>query len=57
MKVMAINGSPGKTWNTAALLQRALKGAASQGSDPELIHFMIRFVNLLKQYYIIIKYN
>ncbi len=38
MKVMAINGSPGKTWNTATLLQKALKGAASQGSDPELVH-------------------
>ena len=38
MKVMAVNGSPRKTWNTATLLKKALKGAASQGADTELIH-------------------
>ena len=38
MKVMAINGSPRKSWNTATLLKKALKGAASQGADTELIH-------------------
>ncbi len=38
MKVIAINGSPRKTWNTAALLGRALEGAASKGADTELIH-------------------
>jgi multimeric flavodoxin WrbA len=38
MKVMAINGSPRKTWNTATLLKKALKGAASQGAETELIH-------------------
>jgi multimeric flavodoxin WrbA len=38
MKIMAINGSPRKTWNTATLLKKALKGAASQGADTELIH-------------------
>ena len=34
---MAINGSPRKTWNTATLLGEALKGAASQGSETELV--------------------
>ncbi len=38
MKVMAFNGSPRKTWNTATLLAKALKGAASQGAETELIH-------------------
>ena len=38
MKVLAINGSPRKTWNTAKLLQEVLKGAASQGAETELIH-------------------
>jgi multimeric flavodoxin WrbA len=38
MKVMAINGSPRKTWNTATLLKKALKGAASQGAETELVH-------------------
>jgi multimeric flavodoxin WrbA len=38
MKVMAVNGSPRKTWNTATLLKKGLKGASSQGADTELIH-------------------
>ena len=38
MKIMAFNGSPRKTWNTATLLEQALKGAASQGAETELIH-------------------
>ena len=38
MKVLAVNGSPRKTWNTATLLKKALKGAASQGADTELVH-------------------
>jgi multimeric flavodoxin WrbA len=38
MKVMAINGSPRKKWNTAMLLEKVLEGAASQGADTELIH-------------------
>jgi multimeric flavodoxin WrbA len=38
MKVMAINGSPRKDWNTATLLQKALEGAASQGAETELVH-------------------
>lgn len=38
MKVLAINGSPRKTWNTATLLTRALKGADSKGAETELIH-------------------
>lgn len=38
MKVIAINGSPRKQWNTATLLNKALEGAASQGAETELIH-------------------
>jgi multimeric flavodoxin WrbA len=38
MKVIAVNGSPRKTWNTATLLESALQGAASVGAETELIH-------------------
>ncbi|HWQ42110.1 MAG TPA: flavodoxin family protein [Desulfosporosinus sp.] len=38
MKLIAINGSPRKTWNTATLLNKALDGAASQGAETELIN-------------------
>lgn len=38
MKVIAVNGSPRKTWNTATLLEKALAGAASQGAETELLH-------------------
>ena len=38
MKVIAINGSPRKKWNTATLLTKALEGAASQGAETELVH-------------------
>ncbi|BCA79974.1 flavodoxin family protein [Desulfuromonas sp. AOP6] len=38
MKILAINGSPRKSWNTAKLLQETLKGAASRGAETELIH-------------------
>jgi multimeric flavodoxin WrbA len=37
-KVIAINGSPRKTWNTATLLEHALSGARSVGAETELIH-------------------
>ena len=36
--VIAINGSPRKKWNTATLLEHALKGAASEGTETELVH-------------------
>ena len=38
MKVIVINGSPRKKWNTATLLEKALEGAVSEGADTELIH-------------------
>jgi multimeric flavodoxin WrbA len=38
MKVIAINGSPRKKWNTAMLLEKALEGAAFQEAETELIH-------------------
>jgi len=38
MKIMAVNGSPRKRWNTATMLKKALKGSASQGAETELLH-------------------
>src|SRR5665648_201310 len=38
MKVIAINGSPRKNWNTATLLKKVLEGAASKGAETEIIH-------------------
>lgn len=38
MKVLAVNGSPRKKWNTATLLEKALEGAASLGAETELVH-------------------
>lgn len=38
MNVIAVNGSPRKKWNTAALLQKALDGAGSAGAQTEMIH-------------------
>ena len=42
MKVIAINGSPRKKWNTATLLDKSLEGAASEGAEAELIHLALR---------------
>jgi multimeric flavodoxin WrbA len=38
LKVIAINGSPRKSWNTATLLQKSIEGAATQGASTELVH-------------------
>mgnify|MGYP000867882993 CR=1 FL=1 len=38
MKVIAVNGSPRKKWNTATMLEHALAGAASRGAETKLIH-------------------
>ena len=38
MKIIAINGSPRKKWNTATLLEKAAQGAASLGAEVELVH-------------------
>lgn len=38
MKIIAINGGPRKKWNTATLLENALKGAASRGAQTEMVH-------------------
>ncbi len=37
-KFIAINGSPRKNWNTAQLLQSAMRGAQDAGADAEIIH-------------------
>jgi len=36
--IIAINGSPRKKWNTAQLLDHALRGAESKGAKTEIIH-------------------
>lgn len=38
MKITAINGSPRKKWNTAQLLEEALKGAESVGAETTLVN-------------------
>ncbi|MDR2755525.1 MAG: flavodoxin family protein [Planctomycetaceae bacterium] len=38
MKIIAINGSPRKNWNTDSLLRKALEGAASQNAETEIVH-------------------
>jgi multimeric flavodoxin WrbA len=38
MKILAVNGGPRKTWNTATLLAKACEGAASKGAQTELVH-------------------
>lgn len=38
MKTIAINGSPRKNWNTAALLNAALEGAREAGAETELVN-------------------
>ncbi len=38
MKVIAFNGSPRKSGNTAELLKQAIKGAESEGVETELVH-------------------
>lgn len=38
MKVMAINGSPRKGWNTHMLLEKALEGAASKGAETQMVN-------------------
>ena len=37
MKVMLLNGSPRKNWNTALMLKEAQKGAESVGAETEYI--------------------
>lgn len=38
MKVVAVNGSPRRNWNTSKLCQEALRGAQSIETETELIH-------------------
>ena len=40
MKVIGLNGSPRKDWNSAQMLEHALKGAAEAGAETELIHLI-----------------
>jgi multimeric flavodoxin WrbA len=37
MKLVALNGSPRKGWNTEQLLQKAMDGAKLMGAETELI--------------------
>ena len=38
MKIIAVNGSPRKQWNTARLLEKTLEGAAAAGAETKLVH-------------------
>ena len=38
MKLLAVNGSPRKQWNTARLLESVVEGAKSTGMDAKLVH-------------------
>ncbi|MCL2227424.1 MAG: flavodoxin family protein [Oscillospiraceae bacterium] len=38
MKVIAVNGSPRKGWNTHILLEKALEGAAEAGAETEMVN-------------------
>ena len=38
MKMIAVNGSPRKQWNTAQLLEKTVEGAKSAGMDAKLVH-------------------
>ncbi len=38
MKLMVINGSPRKNWNTGMLLKSAMDGAGAHGSETRLVH-------------------
>jgi multimeric flavodoxin WrbA len=38
MKIIVINGSPRKDWNTDVLVKEAEKGAISKGAETEFIH-------------------
>jgi len=48
MKVIGINGSPRKNWNSAVVLNEALKGAESEGAQTEKIDlFDLKFSGCL----------
>ena len=38
VKLIAINGSPRKSWNNATLLNKTIEGARAAGTEAELIH-------------------
>jgi multimeric flavodoxin WrbA len=40
MKVVAVNGSPRKTWNTAKMLESALSGCRDAGAETKLYHLI-----------------
>lgn len=52
MKIIAINGSPRRTGNTATFLNKALEGAASAGADTECIHlYTLNYKGCLSCFY------
>ncbi len=38
MRLLTVNGSPRKNWNTDTLLKHAVDGATSQGAETETVH-------------------
>ena len=47
IKAMFINGSPRKNWNTAKMLESAMRGAEEAGAVCELVHLYFECVNVL----------
>ena len=48
MKVMFINGSPRKNWNTDTLMKKALEGAVSAGAEAEMVYlYDLKFRGLI----------
>lgn len=37
-RILAVNASPRKTWNTTLVLEKALEGAAEAGAETRLVH-------------------
>ena len=37
-KIILINGSPRKNWNTDILMKKALEGAVSAGAEAEMVY-------------------
>ena len=52
MKLIAINGSPRRTGNTAALLQKALEGSTAAGAETECINlYTLQYKGCLSCFY------
>ena len=56
MKIIAVNGSQRKNWNTHILLEKCLEGAKEAGAEAELINlYDIQFYWLYQLFYLQVK--